>query len=165
MSAKLEIRGLRRLAPALLLGLLVAGCGSPQSVSLGAHIDGAKLSVTAATLGTQLGGGFTLVLSLGNYASKGTQVTVQSFSVVGASSNATLVDPLPIGPDPGTIDVGVGKTKNVVFKVDGSTKLLPAGAKTQLCAGKVVIVGTVTDTLGGGKSIPLRSSQITVSGC
>lgn len=157
---------LGRLALALVVGLAipVAGCGSKQSVSLEAHIDGASLSVKDGTLGTQLGGGFTLVLKLGDYASQGTKVTVQSFSVVGADSNDTVLPSLQVGPDPGTVDVGVGQTKNVVFTVGGS-KLLSSADKAKLCAGPVVIAGTVTDTLGGGHSTPLRSARITVSGC
>ncbi len=154
----------RRLAPALLLGLLATGCGSNKSVSLDARVEGANLSLTDGALGTQIGGGFTLVLELGHYASKSTQVTVESFSVLGADSNSTALAPLVVGPDPGKIDVGVGKKKSIAFTVDG-TKLLTAADKTALCAGAVVIVGTVTDTLGGGKSIPLRSARFSVSGC
>jgi hypothetical protein len=166
MSAKLQKRASGRLGPALLLGLVASasGCGSKQSVSLDAHIESASLSVKDLALGTQLGGGFTLMLKLGDYASQGTHVTVESFSLVGANSNDTLLAPLKVGPDPGTVSVGVGQTKNIAFTVDGSV-LLSASDKANLCAGQVVIAGTVTDTLGGGRSIPLRSAWISVSGC
>ncbi len=168
MSAKPEIGRLRvplaRLA--LLLGLVVgaSGCGSKQSVSLDAHIDSASLSVKDLALGTQLSGGFTLVLKLGDYASEGTKVTVQSFSLVGADSNNSVLSAFKVGPDPGAVSVGVGQTRNIAFSVDGST-LLSASERSKLCAGPVVIAGTVTDTLGGGHSIPLRSARLSVSGC
>jgi len=170
MSVKLEkaafpaSRRLVRGGAAVLLALCVGGCGSKQSVSLGAQIDNASLSVSDVTLGTQLAGGFTLVLELGDYASQGTHVTVESFSVIGADSNDTVLAPLQVGPDPGTIDVGVGETKKVAFTVN-ATKLLSSADKAKLCAGAIVIAGTVTDTLGGGHSIPLRSARISVSGC
>lgn len=154
----------RRLGFVLCLAACASACGSKQSVSLDAHIDSAKLAVQDVTLGTQLSGGFQLVLKLGDYASEGTKVTVESFSVIGADSNDTVLGSLKVGPDPGTIDVGVGKTKVVSFTVDGSA-LLSSADKAKLCAGQVVITGTVTDTLGGGHSTPLRSARINVSGC
>lgn len=166
MSAKLEkaVPALWPLGAALALALAASGCGSKQSVSLDARIESASLSVTDVTLGTQLAGGFTLVLALGDYASEGTHVTVQSFSVVGADSNDTVLAPLQVGPDPGTVDVGVGQTRNIAFTVDAS-KLLSSDDKAKLCAGAVIITGTVTDTIGGGHSIPLRSMRLDVSGC
>jgi hypothetical protein len=159
-------RDMRRLGVALSVALILSGCGSKSIVSLSASIQNADLAVAQVALGTTLSGSFVLSLALGNRASGSTQVSLESFSLLSSADKSTLIAPLKVTPQGATfpLTVGVGQTKNVTFQLDTSDTL-QSSEKAALCAGPVLIVGTVTDTLGGGKSIDLSSSPVTISGC
>lgn len=144
----------------------MSGCGSKDIVSLSAHIQSADLKVAQVALGTVLSGGFDLSLELGSMASGPTKVSLESFSLLSAADKSSLVAPLKVSPQSATfpLSVGVGQTKTVHFILDDSGTL-PDSEKAKLCAGPVLVVGTITDTLGGGKSIDLSSSSVSISGC
>src|SRR5262245_60695723 len=95
------------LPKAMLCALLVAGCGSKGAVTLTARVESPELSVTQGALVQGLAGGFDLVLSLGDVASKGTSVNAPTFSVV--QGDLVVLSPLrldasetfPVAVEPG----------------------------------------------------------------
>ncbi len=144
---------------------LALGCGTKSSVSLSAAVQNPALSIQTATLGASLSGAFELRLALGSNASESTTVSLEGFSLVRASDQSTLVSPLEAAPDTAfPLDVAVGSSKIVVFTLDDS-KLLDPTDEDAICAEPVRIVGAVRDTLSGGDTTSLTSSDITVGGC
>jgi len=138
---------------ALVLGLC-AGCGTKESVLLSARIEDPALTVDATPLTTELTGGFTFVLSVGDRASDPTTVKLGTFSL--ARNEQVLFDPLELDTTPEfPITVGVGKSKNVDVVVTGSVGDTALAA--ELCADRVDFVGTVTDTLGDDRPRTVRS--------
>lgn len=151
--------------PALLVlvATLACGCGSKESVSLSARIGNVQLSVEQKTLGTALSGSFDLQLELGPEASGDTSVSLESLALL--REGQAVVSPLQATPQ-GTsfpVQVGKGQTKTVPFVVDDST-LLDAAVKDAICAGPLSVSGSVTDTLGGGRTT-LVSPAVTPGGC
>lgn len=102
-----------------------------------------------------LEGGFQLDLSLGSYASGSTRVSLEKFELQ-TEAGAVLADLADATSDPlFPIDVNKGESKRVVFTFDGI-----GVDRDAACAGRVRIVGSLTDTLKGG-SDPVRSGPIT----
>ncbi len=136
--------------------LFLAACGDKSAVSLSAYVSDASLKVTDTPFGdAALSGSFSVVLNLGPEASGPTHVTLGNFSLQGADG-AALVDVLSLTSNPEfPVDVDKGGSKTVSFtfskdSVDGAA----------LCAGQVVIVGSLMDSLKGG-SDPVISAPIT----
>ena len=127
----------------LVAGLGALGCGSKDNISVSATVSNVKLTVTEQTLGTQLGGSFSL-----------------------ARDGATLVGALKVVPQGVTfpVKVGTGDSKTIPFTLDDSA-LLPASDKANLCSGDVQLVGAVTHDLNGGETKPLQGSPGLPSGC
>lgn len=153
----------------LILAALAAcavSCGSKGTVSLSANLQNPQVSVEQAALGAKLGGSFELFLEVGPEAESGSTVSLESFALVRASDQSTLLAPLPAMPDGTTfpLDVPKGGQRVVPFLV-GDDDLLDASTKDAICAEPVQIVGAVRDTLSGGGVTSVRSTGITVSGC
>jgi hypothetical protein len=156
----------RRLSLLIACAAAALGCGSKSSVALSARIQSAELAVEQLTLGTRLTGGFELYLEVGPEASGGTEVSLESFALVRASDELSLVAPLLAGPQGAAfpLEVAKGQKKIVSFALDEGDLLAPA-ARGEICAEPVKIVGAVRDTLGGGDTTPLQSVPVTPSGC
>ena len=148
------------------LAVLVASCGSKGSVSLSAMVQNAEISVQQVALGTELAGSFELFLEVGPEAESGSTVSLESFALVRASDQSTLVSPLTATPQGASfpLDVPKGGKRVVQFDV-GSDALLDAATKDAICAEQVQIVGAVRDTLSGGDVTPVRSIALSASGC
>lgn len=150
----------------IVAALVTSGCGSKDSISLSASVSNVQLTVTEQTLGTELAGSFDLYLEVGPEADGAATVELESFSLVGATTQSTLVPALAAVPQGATfpLTIGKGESKTVTFQLD-TTKLLPAGEKTNLCAGQVQIAGAVKHNLNGGETKPLDSGPQTLGGC
>ena len=148
------------------LSAFLASCGSKGSVSLSAMLQNAEISLQQVALGTELAGSFELFLEVGPEADGGSTVSLESFALVRASDQSTLVSPLTASPQGATfpLDVPKGGKRVVPFDVDGDG-LLDAAVTDAICAEPVQIVGAVRDTLSGGDVTPLRSIALTASGC
>jgi hypothetical protein len=156
--------------PALLLALtslLGAACEPDvEDLEVAASIEGATLSIKKSPFGTADApqgtpeGAFTLTLSLGKYASGGSNVTVQQFAVVSASSEEALLAPVLLQPGaPTSFRVEVDSTQRYTYTL-GHDKPVPVGA---LCAaGQVRYTGTILDG-ARGKTTPVTSGPIAVS--
>lgn len=147
-------------ASVLALGLCALnGCGDKSAVSLSVSIANASVSAQNGTLGTTLAGGFELDLELGPEASGSSTVSLGSFALQSASGTA-IVDPLQVDAGSTTFPLVIdqGGSNKVSFMVS-SKALLTQDEHDAICAGQVVIVGSVMDSLKGGtdsvKSVPI----------
>lgn len=141
------------------VSLLAAGCGSKGAVSLTAAIEDPALEVRQGALGSTLAGSFVLVLELGSVAPRGTEVTLGALGLRRGSE--VLVEPLALDADtPFPVEVGVGDSVRVGFAVD-SGSIVDAAQASAVCAGQVVVAGTLSDTLSEGKPTPVASSPFT----
>ena len=146
------------LASILPLGLL--SCGDKSAVELTVTFDQASITAQNGPLGTTLGGGFRLQFELGPEASGPTTVTPGDFSLRTASGTV-LVDQLKVDTTgagfPLVVDKGSSQT--ITYTVSSGKTLMPADAAA-ICAGQVIIVGSVMDSLKGGTD-PLQSAPLT----
>jgi hypothetical protein len=102
-----------------------------------------------------LEGGFQLQLVLGSEANGSTQVSLGKFELQ-TEAGAFLADLADATPEPMfPISLNKGESKRVVFTFDGI-----GVDRDTACAGRVRIVGSLTDTLKGG-SDPVQSGLIT----
>jgi hypothetical protein len=143
---------------ALALPLCLVSCGDKSAVSLTAQVDQANVTVTTAPLGSTTTGGFELKLELGSEASGPTTVTLGNFTLQTAAGSP-LIDPLPVDPGSTTFPVVVnkGSSQTIMFTFSSSK-----GDHGAICAGQVMIVGSVMDSLKGGTD-PLSSVPFTPS--
>jgi hypothetical protein len=148
------------------LCLLSAACGSKGSIALSASIQKPRVAVESATLGTRLTGGFELTLEVGPEASESSTVSLESFALVSAQDQATLVAPLPAAPEGASFPlvVGKGELKTIRFVIAGDDPISDT-QRGAICAGPVRISGAVSDTLSGGRTTPLTSAAVTAEGC
>ncbi len=139
---------------------LLGGCGDKSAVALSVNITDANVSAQTSAFGATLGGGFTLEFALGPEASGSTTVTLGSFALQSASGTAIL-DPLPVDAVGATFPLTVDKggSQNVTFTI-ASKASLTQDEQTAICAGQVVIVGAVMDSLSGGTD-SLKSVALT----
>jgi len=136
------------------LPALLVGCGSASDVSLSVHLSDESIQVTDGAF-SGLEGSFQLQLTLGAYANDSTQVSLGKFELQ-TEAGAFLADLGEATPNPMfPIDLNKGESKRVVFTIDGI-----GVDRDEACAGRVRIVGSVTDTLKGG-SVPVQGSAIT----
>ncbi|HEX3772941.1 MAG TPA: hypothetical protein VHV51_00685 [Polyangiaceae bacterium] len=141
------------LAPTLSLAfaLLVplTACGDKSAVSLTVTMQDPSVTAQQGALGSTLGGGFELEFNLGPEASGTTTVTLGDFALQTAAGTM-LVDSLKVDPGstafPLTIDKGSIKDVSFTFSMSA---LLTQAQHDAICAGKVVIVGSVMDSLSG----------------
>jgi hypothetical protein len=123
-------------------------------------MDQAAVTAKKGALGTNLGGTFELEFELGPEASGPATVSLGDFALQTAAGSP-IVDPLPADAS-GTsfpLVVAKGGTQTVTFALS-SKEQLTDDQYTAICAGPVIIVGSVTDSLKGGID-PVRSSPIT----
>ena len=143
---------------ALALPLCLVSCGDKSAVSLSAQVNQANVTVTSTALVTTTSGGFELLLELGPEASGPTTVTLGNFALQTAAGSP-LIDPLPVDPGSTTFPLVVNKggSQTAMFSFTSSK-----GDHDAICAGQVIIVGSVMDSLKGGTD-PLSSPPFTPS--
>ncbi len=149
-----------------LVALSVAGCiDTDTAVFVDATIDNPSLTVTEETLGAALGGSFELTLHLGARASGPSSVSYQSFSLA-KEDGTVIVESLPVSASqPAPVEVEPGGTDSVVtFTIDTGADLLDAAIKDQICAGSVVVMGVIDDSLATSAT-PVESEPFSPSGC
>lgn len=144
----------------------VSGCGSKATVSLSAMVQNAEIGLEQGTLGTRITGGFELFLEVGSEASGGSTVSLESFALVRASDQSTLLSPLSAAPQGAQfpLDVSKGQQRIVVFTIAEDKPLAQADVDA-ICAEPVQIVGAVRDTLSGGETTPVTSIALAPAGC
>jgi hypothetical protein len=153
---------------AALAVLVPLSCGSKGAVAVTASVHSPDLAVDAASaLAARLTGSFHLRLDLGQYASTGTDISLEhgNFSLLDAASQATLVllkfttaPPAPYHLDPGgTLDI----TFTIADKPDAAGQLLTADEQSTVCAARaaVQIGGAISDSSG---SIPVNSATFAI---
>lgn len=150
----------------LLLCTLSVGCGSKGAVSLNASLQNVDVRLEQVTLGVRLLGGFDLRLSLGSEAPSSTTVSLESFALVRAADQSTLLAPLPVAPGAGAVlpvELSKGQEKVVPFAFDGN-ELVDPNLRDQICAQTVQIVGAISDS-ASGDILPLASNELEPDGC
>ncbi len=137
--------------------LLAAACGSKGAVSLVASLEQPTLTARSAALGTELSGGFELVLSLGKEAPSGSSVELGNFVIKGPSG--ALVDALSLAADADfPVSVAPGESQRVHLALDGGG-LVAEEVKDALCAAELWYAGDVLDAANGGKPTPVSSAH------
>jgi hypothetical protein len=161
-----------RLLP--LIPLLVApllGCSVPEAndLEVAARVEDPTLQISPSAFGSTaepqgiLTGTFTLSLSLGQLASKPSDVTIESFALVSAADQSALIAPVQVGAsDPKAASVAIGETQRLVFHVAFDNKPQPI---SKLCAARTVqYTGTIFDG-AQGKTTPVVGPSFQVQGC
>ena len=143
----------------------VTGCGSKGAVSLTVSIESANVELEELALGTRLGGEFDLLMDLGPEAESDTQVSVEAFGL--ARGEETLISPLEVVPEGAEFPLTVpkGGRRQVHFVLGSDTQLVDPTDAARICAGSLQIVGALRDSLNDGKLTPIRSRELTPSGC
>jgi hypothetical protein len=138
------------LAAATALG----ACVDEEGVLLDAGLSGPAVAIEATALTTEIEGSFEMHLELGERASDPTTVNIGTFSL--ERDGRVLVNPLDIVTNPQfPIEVGIGSSKHVAGTIEHSAG--EPDLATELCAGSLELVGTLTDTLGDNRPKTLRS--------
>jgi hypothetical protein len=118
-------------------------------------ISDESIKVTDGAFGGSLAGSFQLQLTLGSEANGSTQVSLGKFELQ-TESGTFLADLSDATQEPMfPIQLNKGETKKVQFTLKDISVDHDAA-----CAGKVRIVGALSDTLKGGTD-PVQSSAIT----
>ncbi|HET7539957.1 MAG TPA: hypothetical protein VFK05_08795 [Polyangiaceae bacterium] len=139
------------------LPALLAGCASPSAsiVSLSVLMSGESIQVKDGAFGGSLDGSFQLQLALGSEANGSTEVSLGKFELQ-TEAGAFLADLGDATSEPMfPIHLNKGESKQVQFTLKDISVDADAA-----CAGRVRIVGALTDTLKGG-SDPVQSGPIT----
>lgn len=155
------------LAVVISWALVLAGCGSKESVSLGGTINDPVLVVDQRALGTFLSGSFELNLRLGKFAADPVTVQSPTFTLVGGDSGAEFgVGPLSATAVDVTfpLEIAPGKDVTVPFELVASDPI-PVDAVDALCAEPVSVVATIPHSLDGGSTTTAASLPLTPSGC
>lgn len=133
-----------------------AGCVEEDTASLGASVEDPSLALEASALVTDVSGGFTLMLELGSYASKATDVSLGAFSLSRAGDD--VFGPVPLAASQEfPVTVGVGKSARVTLELEPGTSATTEEAEA-MCSGPLSFVGSVSDTLGDNKPIRVESA-------
>ncbi len=146
---------------------LLAGCGSKESVSLGASIIDPVLEVDQQPIGTFLSGSFGLELRLGKFAADPITVEPPSFTVVDGDSGAELgVGPLSATATDASfpLEIDPGGEITVHFELDANDPI-SADAVDTVCGAPIGVVATVPHSLNGGSTTEATSLPFTPSGC
>jgi hypothetical protein len=154
-----------------LLAAPLASCSVPSAndLEVAARVEDSSLQVAPSAFSTPanpqgiLTGTFTLTLSLGELASKGTDVTIESFALVSAADQSALIAPVEVGAsDPKVATVNIGETQKLVYHVAFDNKPQPLA---KLCAAKSVqYTGTIIDT-AQNKTTPVVGPSFQIQGC
>lgn len=139
------------------LAAQLLGCGDKSSVALSARIDEVDLRVEPGTLGAELVGDFHLVLFVGGRAEGASTVEAEGFSLGGVPGLSLVLSLDPSEPFP--LSVAPGQERTVVMSV-ADQDLLSADEQESVCAGGVVIQGLLRDSLLGGQTLTVTSSDI-----
>jgi hypothetical protein len=146
----------------LALPFLVACIDTDAAVFVEASVEDTMLAVQTNMLVTGLDGSFRVLLHLGPRASGPSEVGLVSFSVTDAAGNEVVAslagEPSPVFP----VTVGVDADVAVAVAVNGQE--LPVEAGPALCAGPIVIVATLDDSLRGA-ILGARSVPFPATGC
>ena len=147
--------------------LVLAGCGSKESVSLGGSITDPVLAVDQQPIGTFLSGSFGLDLRLGKFAADPITVESPTFTLVDGGTGAELgVGPLSAAATGASfpLEIDPGGEVTVDFELDANDPIA-ADAVDEVCAAPVSIVATVPHSLDGGSTTKATSLPLTPSGC
>lgn len=141
---------------AAVLASVALGCGSKGAVSIAAHVDSPVLSVDSGVLVTSLSGQFDLVLALGDLAPEQTSVQLGGFAV--KETDRVLVESLALtSSETFPLVLEPGDEKRVRFVLEaGASVTEETGAA--LCAGRVRLSGTLSDTQSDGKQTLAESA-------
>lgn len=141
-----EARSMRRSIPFFLVlfgaGLLGACSADKSEVALSATVQTPALAVQMSSLAADATGGFNLVMSLGEYASDATEVSLGSFSV--QRDEKDLLTPLSLAGATFPVSLGVGKRVTLPLTFTETTE---PSKGADLCQGPVQIRGTLMDSL------------------
>jgi hypothetical protein len=169
MSMKTRrMKWLTRLAAlaAASLGAVASGCvNTDTAIFVDAGIDGPSLTVAQGPLGSSMSGAFTLTLHLGARAAGASDVTFGTFNLEKADRSAVIVDGLPVSSSTASpVGVEPDTTVEVDFVIDSGADPLDMSVIDQICAGDVVISGTIDDSLAD-KQTPVVSDAFSALGC
>lgn len=152
----------------LLLASLLGTACEPEvkDLEVTATIEDASLTLKKSAFGTAEDpqgtpeGTFTLSLSLGQFASGGSDVTVQQFAVVDAATQKALLVPVQVqATAPRVFRVEIASTQRFIYTLNHD-KPVKVG---ELCAaGQVQFTGTIFDG-ARGKTTAVTSKPIAVS--
>ncbi len=146
-----------------LISILVLGCGD-RTVELTAAVEEASVQVEQLTLGTRLLGSFELVLFLGRFSPESTSVSVETFSLVRASDQSTVVSPFEaVAQSELPVLVEPDQTKRITFVLDDQS-LRPAEDIDAICAGPLQVIGVVSDSFTESNT-SLTSDPFDATGC
>lgn len=121
----------------------VFGCSADKSqVALTATVQGPSLEVQTSNVGADANGQFSLVMSLGEYASDSTEVSLGAFSV--QRDEKDLLPPLSLKGAMFPVTLGVGKRVALPLSFAESTD---PSKGDDLCLAPVQIRGTLMDSL------------------
>jgi hypothetical protein len=153
---------------AVLATVVLLACGSKGAVAVTTAISGPDLTVDASSpLAARLTGSFRLHLELGQYASSGTDVSIEqgNLTLVDAASQATLVllkfTTSPAAPyrlEPGgKLDIAF----TIADKAESPGQLLTKDEENAVCAARaaVQIAGSISDDSG---SVPVNSTTFAI---
>ena len=130
-------------SPLLLAAALLFGCSADKSeVALTATVQGPSMEVQSSGVGADANGQFSLVMSLGEYASDATEVSLGSFSV--QRDEKDLLSSLSISGAMFPVSLGVGKRVALPLTF---TKSTDPSKGDDLCLAPVQIRGTLMDSL------------------
>lgn len=133
---------------------VVACSVSASDLSLTAHLSEPSIIVSNSAF-SGLTGSFQLELVLGSEANGSTQVSAADFELQNEAGEQ-LVHLTEAVPDPAfPINLNKGESKRVSFTIDSMSV-----DRESVCAGRVRIVGSVTDTLKSGTE-PVHSDLFT----
>ncbi len=119
------------------------GCAADKSqVALTATVQEPALAVSTSKVGADATGGFRLVMSLGEYASEATEVSLGSFSV--QRGEQELLSPLSLSGATFPVSLGIGKRVTLPLTFNESAD---PGIGNDLCLAPVQIRGTLLDSL------------------
>jgi hypothetical protein len=149
-----------RLALLALLAPLAACVNTDAAVVVEPELLNPTLTVTEGTFGVSLKGSFVLSFHLGPRATGPSKVTLQSFAIVSATQEATIVDLSPfLTADKSEVTVELDSDVDVAVNLDTGNEPQELD-KAKLCdpAG-VVISGAIKDSLQN-RPTPVQSAVI-----
>jgi len=159
---------LPRWLAAALAALALASCvPSTEDLEVSAKIEAPSLTIEPSAFGSKDDpqgtpkGGFTLSLTLGQLASSGSDVTVQSFAIVSADTQKFLL-PLQVQVTAQkSFRVEVAQTQKFDYVL---TYDKPVPLKDLCAAGSILFTGTILDG-ARGKTTPVTGIPILPKGC
>jgi hypothetical protein len=124
------------------------------SAALSGRVDGPSLQVKSSSVSADLMGAFSLQMQLGDYASEDTEVSLGAFSI--QRDGTELVSPLSLAGATFPVSLGVGK--KVMLPMTFKASIDPSVA-TEVCAGPLQVLGTVTDSASDNHPTTITSGE------